>query len=227
MTAGRARDPLFPVVIFDLDGTLVDSYGAITASVNHVRACRQLPPLTEAEVRHHVGQGPVHLLTHTVPGGDPDPDLARYRAHHPSVLESGTRLLIGAHEVLRTLHEAGVRLGVCSNKLRPFTEHLLRHLGLAPLMEVVIGPEDAPRLKPAPDMLLAALSRLGVTAREALYVGDMAVDIQTARAAGVTVWVVATGSDEEDTLQAAGPDRLLHDLSKLPAHFFAAANVGR
>src|ERR1700736_4352992 len=77
-------------VLFDFDGTLVDSYPAITASVNHVRACRGRPPLAEAEVRKHVGRGPAYLLEHTVPGTDVEADLERYRAHHPSVLRSGT-----------------------------------------------------------------------------------------------------------------------------------------
>jgi phosphoglycolate phosphatase-like HAD superfamily hydrolase len=92
---------------------------------------------------------------------------------------------------------------------------LLDFLKLAPLIEVALGPEDVARPKPAPDMLLAALERLGISAAEALYVGDMTVDIETARAAGVAVWAVATGSDEEATLRAARPDRLLHSLSEL------------
>jgi phosphoglycolate phosphatase len=202
-------------VIFDFDGTLVDSYQAITASVNHVRAAHHLPPLSEPEVRRCVGRGPAYLLEHTVPGTDLDQDLARYRAHHPSVLRSGTRLLPDVRETLQQLKQSGLRLAVCSNKPRDFTRELLEVLQLAPLIEVVIGPEDAPRIKPAPDMLLAALHRLNVTPAEALYVGDMVVDIETARAAGVTVWVVPTGSDERSTLQAAKPDRLLGAFREL------------
>src|SRR5215217_5504593 len=94
-------------VLFDLDGTLVDSYPAITASVNHVRAARGLPPLLVDEVRPHVGRGPNYLLEHTVPGTDLEADFARYRAHHPSVIVSGTRLLPGAAETLTALKQAG------------------------------------------------------------------------------------------------------------------------
>src|SRR5438477_4597667 len=143
-------------VIFDFDGTLVDSYPAITASVNHVRAARHLPPLDESEVRRCVGRGPAYLLEHTVPGTNLDKDLALYRAHHPSVLRSGTQLHPGVAETLARLHQAGFLLGVCSNKLVNFTHELLDYLKLATLFQAVIGPEDAPRLKPAPDMLLAA-----------------------------------------------------------------------
>lgn len=202
-------------VIFDFDGTLVDSYQAITASVNHVRAAHHLPPLSEPEVRRCVGRGPAYLLEHTVPGTDLDKDMARYRDHHPSVLRSGTHLLPGVQETLMHLKESGLHLAVCSNKPRAFTRELLDALRLASLIEVVVGPEDAPRIKPAPDMLVAALQHLKVTPAEALYVGDMVVDIQTARAAGVAVWVIPTGSDERSTLQAAKPDRLLGEFREL------------
>jgi phosphoglycolate phosphatase len=202
-------------VLFDFDGTLADSYPAITASVNHVRSLHHLPPLPEAEVRRHVGRGPEHLLRTTVGGGDVAADVAAYRAHHPSVLRSGTRLLPGAAEALRTLHSRGLHLAVCSNKPVTFTRQLLDYLDVAKYLKIVLGPEDVARPKPAPDMLLAALGRLNVRAAEALYVGDMTVDVETARAAGVMVWVVATGSDEPDALARAKPDRMLQGLAEL------------
>jgi 2-phosphoglycolate phosphatase len=208
------RKPL-KAVVFDFDGTLVDSYQAITASVNHVRATHHLPPLTEPEVRRCVGRGPAYLLKHTVGSTDLDKDMALYRAHHPSVLRSGTHLLPGVSETLDILKRSGLRLAVCSNKPRDFTRELLEALRLTSWIEVVIGPEDAARIKPAPDMLLAALQRLKVAPAEALYVGDMVVDLETARAAGVAVWVIPTGSDERSTLQAATPDRLLNEFREL------------
>jgi phosphoglycolate phosphatase len=201
-------------VVFDFDGTLGDSYPAITASVNHVRACHGLPPLPEAEVRRHVGRGPAYLLAHTVGSSTPE-DLAAYRAHHPSVLFSGTRLMPGAAETLAALHRAGKLLAVCSNKPVAFTRDLLDHFRLLPLFNAVLGPEDVPRPKPAPDMLVTALARLQVPPAEALYVGDMVVDVETARAAGVRVWVVPTGSDDRATLVAAHPDRVLGGLADL------------
>ena len=202
-------------VLFDFDGTLGDSYPAITASVNHVRALHALPPMSVAAVKCHVGRGPEHLLDHTVGVGDSAANVAAYRAHHPSVLRSGTQLLPGAAEVLRTLHERGLRLAICSNKPVAFTRELVSFLEVAAYLDVVLGPEDVARPKPAPDMLLTALPHLGVSAAEALYIGDMVVDIETARGAGVAVWVVPTGSDETDTLQEAKPDRLLDNLRQI------------
>jgi len=217
-TPSRSADAI-RAVFFDFDGTLADSYPAITASVNHVRSLYSLPPLDLDEVKRWVGRGAAVLLARTVPAGDVEANAAAYRAHHPSVLHSGTRLLAGAAELLHMLHERGIRLGVCSNKPVAFTRDLLTHLKLAPLFSVVLGPEDVPRPKPAPDMLLEALKRAGVAAAEALYVGDMTVDVETARAAGVNVWVVATGSDERDALVRARPDRLFADLREMAAAF--------
>jgi phosphoglycolate phosphatase len=203
-------------VVFDFDGTLVDSYSGITATVNHVRAWHHMPPLCEAEVRKHVGRGVVYLLQHTVGSEASEQDVARYRAHHPSVMLQGTHLLPGAAETLQTLKTQGLRLAICSNKPRDFTLQLLSYLKLNPFLDVVLGPEDVAHPKPAPDMLRAALVRLDVTPEEALYVGDMVVDIQTARTAGVHVWVLPTGSNDRATLQQGNPDRLLGELSELP-----------
>jgi phosphoglycolate phosphatase len=206
----------FAAVISDFDGTLADSYPGITASVNHVRAKYHLPPLSEAEVRRHVGRGPHYLIAHTVPGGHLPDDLELYRQHYPTVMREGTRLFPGVKEALTAVKESGRSLAVCSNKLRDFTRGLLDYFGLGPLIDVVVGPEDAPRPKPAPDMLVKALAGLRVPAAAALYVGDMVVDIETARGAGVTVWVVPTGSDTRATLAAAGPDRILEGMGEIP-----------
>ncbi len=204
------------VVLFDFDGTLVDSYPAITASVNYVRAHHHLPPLAESEVRRHVGRGPAYLLEHTVPGSEPVGDLALYRRHHPSVMRAGTYLMPGVADMMTALKESGRATAICSNKPVAFTRALLDHFGLTGLVDAVFGPEDVPRPKPAPDMVLAALAGLRVSAGLALYVGDMTVDIETARGAGVRVWVVPTGSETRATLAGAGPDRILNDLREIP-----------
>src|SRR5688572_9614683 len=137
-------------VLFDFDGTLVDSYAAITASVNHVRSSHGLPPLPEQDVRRHVGRGPYYLLKHTVGEDWVEEDLARYRAHHPSVMLTGTRLLPGAAELVAWVKQSARPLALCSNKPRPFSLEILKHLGLREYFDVVVGPEDVERPKPAP-----------------------------------------------------------------------------
>jgi len=206
-------------VLFDFDGTLADSFQAITASVNHVRAGHGLPPLEEGEVRPHVGRGMPYLLERTVPGVSQEKDQAVYREHHPSVMLTGTRLLPGAREALSATHASGRRVGVCSNKPRAFTKELLEYLNIGQYVAAAFGPEDVARPKPAPDMIRAALAWLRVPADQALYIGDMVVDIETACAAGVTVWVVPTGSEDRSALETAGPDRILRDLFELKELF--------
>jgi phosphoglycolate phosphatase len=203
---------LLRAVLFDCDGTLLDSYAAIAASVNHVRSLHGLAPLSLAEVKRYVGRGANYLLSHTVPVGSVAANLEAYKAHHPSVLRSGTTLLPGAAEMLRALHERGLRLAVCSNKAVEFTRELMAMFGVDSVLDAVLGPEDVQRPKPAPDMLLTALQRLGVPATDALYVGDMVVDVETARAARVRVWAVPTGSDAAAALVEAKPDRIVSNL---------------
>ena len=207
----------YAAVVFDFDGTLADSYGAITASVNHVRAQHGLSALRVEQVKQHVGYGPDYLLQHTVPDCRLPEDLACYRAYHPSVMLALTQLLPGAAALLPGLRRLGKKIGLCSNKPRLFSQALLQHLGIAALFDVVLGPEDVPHPKPAPDMLLRAIERLGLPRAQVLYVGDMTVDIQTARSAGLRVWAVATGSDERRVLEDAKPDRLLVDLQEMVA----------
>jgi 2-phosphoglycolate phosphatase len=208
--------PAIPrAVIFDFDGTLADSYDAITASVNHVRAANGLPTLPEDEIKKHVGRGLELLLADLLPGTDLIRNVALYREHHVAVMRDHTRLLPGAREAVEALKRSGRLLAVCSNKKVAFTRALIDSLGLAPFFDIVLGPDDVPHPKPAPDMLLEALRRLGAGPDEALYVGDMDVDIQTARAAGVAVWVVPTGSADRATLEAARPDRIIEGLGEL------------
>src|SRR5262245_14238854 len=167
-------------VFFDLDGTLIDSFPAIASSVNHVRGLHGLAPLSVAEVTRHVGRGAWHLLRETVGIDDLEANVTAYREHHPSVLREQTRLLPGAKEALFALKKQGRLLGVCSNKPVAFTRELVAYLGVSEVLDVVLGPEDVGRHKPAPDMLLEAMRRLGCRADEVLYVGDMTVDVETA-----------------------------------------------
>jgi 2-phosphoglycolate phosphatase len=205
--------------IFDLDGTLIDGFEAIAASVNHVRAVRGLLPLPLDSVKRAVGHGLLRLLEKTVPEGDLEANAAEFNRHHPTVLASGTRPLPGVLETLQFLSRQGVRLGICSNKPLAITTALIATIGLAPFFEVVYGPERVARPKPFPDMLLAAMAELGVTAEEAIYVGDMTVDIECARTAGVRVCIIPTGSQDLAVLETANPDRMLRDFRELLDEF--------
>jgi phosphoglycolate phosphatase len=216
-------------VLFDFDGTLADSFPAITASTNHVRSLYGLPPMTEAEIRVFVGLGLEHLMRTLVPTAPPADAVAAYREHHPTVMVEGTRLFPGVADTLAELRRRGYRMAVCSNKAVRFTRALVDALGLGPVFREVLGPEDVGRPKPDPAMLVEGIRRLGAAASEAVYVGDMAVDVHTGQAAGVPVWLVLGGATGTEDATAAGPDRVLaefHELLELlPA--VSPADTGR
>jgi 2-phosphoglycolate phosphatase len=218
--------PRFRAVLFDFDGTLADSYAAITASVNHVLEHHGRPTLTEAKVRTLVGHGLENLMANILPGIDPAAAARLYREHHPTVMKSHTRLLPGVAEGLTALKEAGVKLGVCSNKPSYFTRALLGMLGIDHYFDAVYGPDDAGAAKPDPAMVLKALEKLGVPKAEALYVGDMEVDIQTGRRAGVETWVMPTGSNDEATLRAAHASRLFPGMNEVIAEVMGKSGSG-
>lgn len=210
--------PPVRAVLFDFDGTLADSFAAITASTNHVRESFGLPAMSENEVRRLVGWGLEHLMAEVCPGFPADEAVRRYREHHPTVMDAGTKLFPGVAAALTALHAGGLKMAVCSNKAVQFTRTLVARLGLGELMGGVFGPEDAGgRPKPDPGMLLAACERLGVSAAEAIYVGDMSIDVLAGKAAGMRVWLVNVGGAGTDDPRAAGPDRVLSGFGELRA----------
>jgi phosphoglycolate phosphatase len=207
--------PLFRAVLFDFDGTLVDSFAAITASVNYVRSHNGLPPMSEAAVKKLVGLGLPQLIADVVPDGDLQANVALYYSHHPTVMYDQTRLLPGATAALTALHGAGIKLAVCSNKSVTITRKLLEALQIAHFFDAALGPEDSGIPKPDPAMVHLALKIMGIKPSDALYVGDMSIDVETARNAGLVVWVLPTGSGDRESLVRAKPDRILESLTEL------------
>ncbi|MCE9561029.1 MAG: HAD-IA family hydrolase [Planctomycetes bacterium] len=204
--------------LFDFDGTLADSFAAITASTNHVRTHYGLGQIPESEVRGYVGYGLADLIRNLVPIAPPDEALALYREHHQTVMLTMTRLLPGVAEAIPELARRGFKMAVCSNKRVEFTRQLVAALGLGDYFTAVLGPEDVGNQpKPHPAMVLEGLNRLGASRTEAVYVGDMSVDVQTARAAGVTVWIVLGGAAGHEDATASKPDRVLTHFGELMA----------
>jgi 2-phosphoglycolate phosphatase len=202
-------------VFFDFDGTLADSFQAITASVNHVRGLHGFAVMTETQVRELVGLGLKQLMDDVLPGVSLQTALTEYEDHHPTVIHTNTQLFPGVRETLTTLKTRGYRLGVCSNKRVQFTRELVASLVLADHFEFVLGPEDVGKPKPDPAMLLEAARRVELPPAECLYIGDMAVDIHTARAAGMPCWIVPGGATGSENPLDAGPDYVLKDFTEL------------
>ncbi len=202
-------------ILFDFDGTLANSFGAITSSTNHVRASCGLPALPEADVRSYVGYGLDNLMAELVPTLPVDEAIARYRAHHEAIMFQQTELFPQVRETLEVLHAAGIRMGVCSNKSVQFTRQLVQQLGLSELLPVVLGPEDVSMPKPDPAMLLEGCHRLKVSREETIYVGDMSIDVLAGNAAGMSVYLVNVGLAGRDNPTLAGPSRVLKKFNEL------------
>jgi 2-phosphoglycolate phosphatase len=181
-------------VLFDFDGTLADSFDAIIASVNFVRQSFGLEALPDGVIRKYIGHGLLQLIHDLVPGATFEDAIARYREHHARTMEAGTRLFPEVLPTLIELTRRGYKLAVCSNKAVGFTRQLVKMLHVDGMFAEVLGPEDVDnRPKPDPAMLLEGCRRLGVSPTDAVYIGDMTVDVLAGNAAGIPVWLVHVG----------------------------------
>jgi phosphoglycolate phosphatase len=172
--------------------------------------------MPEADVRKYVGYGLANLMADLVPAAPVDEAVAVYRAHHERVMIPETKLMPGVAETIPELARRGLQLGVCSNKRVEFTRELVRALGLGEYFACVLGPDDVgQRAKPDPAMLLEGLTRLKVSAGEAVFVGDMIVDAQTGKAAGVPVWLVLPDGNEVAASVEDAPNRVLSSFTQL------------
>lgn len=202
-------------VVFDLDGTLLDSYAAIHDSLNFVLRAFSRPEVTLEETRSRVGHGLDALIARSLAPGHIAEGVRLFRERYETAGPESTRLLPGAEEVTRVLLARGMRLAIASNKPAVFSRQLLSALGVVDRFDFVGGPDDGFPPKPAPDMVFVALATLGVRATEAVFVGDMPIDIATARSAGMASIAVPTGSSTREELLGAGPDLLIERLADL------------
>ena len=180
-------------VIFDMDGTLVDSFRAIHGSLAEAMKKVGLPPWDLEKTTQHVGRGIGYLVESAVGTGRKEEALAFFRQDYGETCLGRTVLLPSVSETLPRLRAAGLRLAVATNKSLVFTQRILSHLDVYRYFECVLGPEAVARPKPHPDMIHAILDRLELTETECLYVGDMPLDVETASQAGVDCLLVATG----------------------------------
>jgi phosphoglycolate phosphatase len=200
-------------VVFDLDGTLVDSYGPIATSLNAARAAFGLAPVPESQVRREVGHGLETLVARHLGAGNVAEGVRVFRATYEDVFAAGTRPLPGVPEVPAELAARGIRLAVASNKPARFGRRIVAQVGLGEAIAVVLGPDCGVPTKPDPAMLRRAMRELGVVPDETIYVGDMPLDVVTAREAGVRNLLVPTGSASLQDLLATAGAVVVEDLA--------------
>jgi phosphoglycolate phosphatase len=209
-------DALRPIrsLIFDLDGTLVDSYAAIRTALNAALAPHGIAARSLDEVRRAVGHGLEELLARYLPGEHVPGAVPRFRTAYREVVLRETFALPGAVETLSGLHRRGFGLSVASNKPVDFSREILEHLALAPFLRSIRGPEADVPPKPHPAMLTACVRDLAAAPDSCVYVGDMALDVESAARAGLGVLLVPTGSSSREALAATGAPVLssLRDL---------------
>jgi phosphoglycolate phosphatase len=213
-----------PVLLFDLDGTLIDSAPDLAGAANDLRADHGLPPLPHAALRPMVGSGArgmVGIAFGAVPGDDrfdalKDAFLARYADR----LLHSTQVFEAMQPVLDMLDRAGLPWGIVTNKAMRFTAPLVDGLGLSQRAKVVIAGDTTPHAKPHPEPLLEAARRLGVAPQACAYIGDDHRDMVAGRAAGMATLAAAWGylgqGEPIDAWAAdhvlSAPDQLLHWL---------------
>ena len=199
---------MYKTIIFDLDGTLLDTLTDLHASVNAALSSYGLPERTREEVRAFIGNGIVKLMQRAVGIADyPQLDgvTSLFKEHYGAHCKDATKPYDGVMEVLQKMVAAGIKTAVVSNKA-DFAVKLLAEEYFQGLLLDAVGENESAgiRKKPAPDSLLAVMEKLGAAAEDTLYVGDSEVDIQTAQNAGVACLSVTWGFKDKKFLVENG-----------------------
>jgi phosphoglycolate phosphatase len=216
------------LVLFDLDGTLVDTAPDIADAVNAVLRARRLPALPEAWVRDRIGNGAralmeqAHAEARRLAGGrsaiaTPHALEDDFALRYAACCGQRGKLYPGALAVLRRLRDAGVHRALVTNKERRFAELVLSMHGLREAFDVEVCGDTLPAKKPDPLPARHCLEKLSVTPAAAVLVGDSAGDVQCARGAGVAAWAVSYGYNGGAPVALARPDRLLGSLDEVAA----------
>lgn len=199
-------------VIFDLDGTLLDTLDDLTAAVNHALQSCGYPQRTRDEVRAFIGNGVIRLMQRAMPRGVTRPEFDRcfasFREHYLSHMNDRTHAFDGVLPLLDELKRRGVKSAVVSNKLQPGVVGLCETY-FTDRVDCAVGVADERERKPNPVNVLRAMQTLGVSPEETLYVGDSEVDVQTAKNAGLRCVGAVWGYRDSGTLTAAGAWKLI------------------
>jgi phosphoglycolate phosphatase len=207
------------LIIFDLDGTLVDAYGAINSSFNYVMRKLGEKPQNTDTIRRAVGWGDLNLLKPFVPVKNLKHALGLYRNHHKHSLLKHSRLYPHVLHLLSQLKAAGFKLAVASNRPTKFSLILLRHLRIRAFFDYVLCADKLKHGKPHPQILNKIIKRFAFKKSQALYVGDMAIDAQAGRRAKVKTIIVTGGSSSNFEIKKEKPFKVISSVDKLTQIF--------
>jgi phosphoglycolate phosphatase len=216
-----------PTVVFDLDGTLVDSAPDLIATLNTILGREGLPPVAYAAARNMVGGGARHMIERglaaegvTAIPADLERLCGQFIEHYAAHIADHSRVFPGVEAALDELERGGCRLAVCTNKLEGLALRLLGALGLTDRFAAICGADTFGVQKPDAAILHGTVARAGGHASAAIMVGDAITDIAVARAAGIAVIAVDFGYSETPVADLA-PDRVVSSFARLPEVVFA------
>lgn len=217
----------FDLILFDLDGTLIETAPEIADAVNDTLTDVGRAGVTQQQVNDWIGHGTRELLIQALAFTDQTTaEAVRSRAdfagiesvfstHYQQRCGTRSQLYPQVRETLQTLHAAGVKQVVMTNKEGRYTQTVLEAHRLVPLFDRVISGDTLPVKKPNPAGIHDCMQRFGVPAKRVLFVGDSSIDVATARNAGIAVWALPYGYNMGEPIEACQPDRVIQDLSIL------------
>lgn len=208
----------YNTVIFDLDGTLLNTLEDLGDSVNFALKSFGYPTRTYEEVRSFVGNGVKDLVTKAVPNGTDEDTILKclqvFKDHYKTNMQNKTAPYNGIMNLLEELNSRGIKLGIVSNKYDFGVKNLNKYY-FKDLIPVAIGEREGIRKKPAPDTVLTAMKELGSQRETSLYVGDSGSDMITAQNAGMKSIGVTWGFRDADSLRESGADFLVDSPEQL------------
>ena len=216
------------LILFDFDGTLIDSVPDLAFAVNHMLGYLGLPTFEESRIRGWIGNGArtlVERALHAALGDAPldpayvDKALAVFMEHYAQNLAVATVAFPKVPEVLKHLHSKGFRMAIITNKPYAFIEPILQSMGMDTLFELTLGGDSLPNKKPHPEPLLHACRLLGIDTEKAVMVGDSKNDILAAKAAGMHCIGLGYGYNYDEDIAVYGPDLVIHDFCALAEPF--------
>jgi 2-phosphoglycolate phosphatase len=216
--------PPIQAVLFDLDGTLIDSAGIYFKIVAIVLERLGLPEVTRDEILSAAEHDPFDWLRIIPKTNHHQADTLISSAWriieeaYPAMFQEEVRPFDGVVNLLNQLVSKGKKIGIVTSTPRKHLDHkmkVLEKMGIANLINAVITADDAPQKKPAPDPLIECASRLGTPVPECIYIGDTCLDIQAGKSAGMRTIAVLSGFDRKEVLAAAQPDALIPSVGSL------------
>ena len=214
MAKKKVKDRI-QLVIFDLDGTLFNAYPAIAKSFNFAMKKMGYPRIGHNTICRKVGWGEQNLIKPFVAEKDLERTLSIYRRHHKEAIKRGTRLLPGAKRLLLSLHHRGYKIAVASNRSTRSSRLIIKHLKIGDRFDYVLCGDKVKKAKPYPNILNQILKQFSLRPQQALYVGDMTIDVQTGKSAKIKTVAVVTGSSTKKEIERLRPFKVISHISSL------------